>query len=139
MKFTLTGQRVVPQAQRDVYRRVLDEMERSADEPIQPRILGPAAQVQPGTDAVRAKPYDWIEFHFADSHDGPSAAALNFEPAGPNSTKVSVTLGMDVGLGMWLALKLFGKRMGLESTQNEMADSFIREVLKLDLPAEAEP
>lgn len=139
MRFTLSGQRVVPEPQQDLYSRMLDQMQRSAEAPDRAEIMGPTARFRPNTDAIRAQPYDWIAFRSAKGDGGPSGAVVKFESVGPASTRVSVALGMDVSFWMWLALKLFGRRMGLDQTQPELADRFLGEFLALEPPPRPDP
>lgn len=83
--------------------------------------------VVPGVEVVRVKPYESIEFRPA-KKDALGSVLIGFQSVGPASTQVRVNINFDVGLGMWLLLKLFGRRAGIDRFPDEAMDELVRQL-----------
>jgi hypothetical protein len=122
MKYALSGERVIPHGLDEFESRLHEEMREASGGAEQPVILPATSPVPPGVFAIRAKPGEWIEFHPPSDASGDGVFML--ESVGPQATRIRFTMSMNVGLGMWIVLKLFGKRFGSGGVADALMDEF---------------
>ena len=124
MKYELSAERVIPHGL-DEFEARFEEMMRS-DASGLPVVMDATSPVPPGVLAMRAKRHHWIDLYFPS--DGSGDGQLRAEAVGPQETRLRLTMNMHIGLGMWIVLKLFGKRLGAdkmaETAIEELADNF---------------
>ena len=130
MKFRLTSERVVQRERHELYDAMLEEIRNASDAPaVRTVMTGSSSPPVPVGGMITVKPYEAVELRFAEQHPfGGGSAFLELESVAAGPTKVRATVTFDVGLGMWLIVKLFGKRFGMDHLADESMDKFVGEL-----------
>ena len=129
MKVTLASERVVQRDRHELYTAILEEIRHGPDgAAARPSIVDSNSAVAPGQEVVRVKPYESIEVRPAKQDRMGASAVIGFQSVGPASTQIRLTITLDIGLGMWLFLKLFGRRAGIDRFPDEAMDELVREL-----------